>query len=75
MPKLAPIKPHRLCKLLEKLGFAQKRQTGSHRIFEHPDGRITVVPFHANEEIDRKLLSQIIKRELKISVEEFQRRL
>ncbi|MFH0954741.1 MAG: type II toxin-antitoxin system HicA family toxin [Candidatus Micrarchaeota archaeon] len=73
MPKLFPIKPYRLCKVLEKLGFEEKRQTGSHRVFEHPDGRITIVPFHTNREIDRKLLSGIIKKELQMTVEEFQK--
>ena len=33
-------------KVLGKLGFAVKRQSGSHVIMEHPDGRWTVVPRH-----------------------------
>ncbi len=31
---------------LGKLGFVVKRQSGSHMILEHPDGRWTVVPRH-----------------------------
>jgi predicted RNA binding protein YcfA (HicA-like mRNA interferase family) len=33
-------------KVLNKLGFVVKRQSGSHFILEHPDGRWTVVPRH-----------------------------
>lgn len=33
-------------RVLGKLGFAVKRQSGSHIILEHPDGRWTVVPRH-----------------------------
>ena len=33
-------------KALGKLGFLVKRQSGSHIILEHPDGRWTVVPRH-----------------------------
>lgn len=31
---------------LRKLGFVVKRQSGSHMILEHSDGRWTVVPRH-----------------------------
>jgi len=33
-------------KALGKLGFSVKRQSGSHIILEHPDGRWTIVPRH-----------------------------
>jgi len=33
-------------KALSKLGFVVKRQSGSHVILEHSDGRWTVVPRH-----------------------------
>lgn len=73
MPRLAPIKPYRLIKIAHRLGFVQVRQTGSHQIFEHADGRRVTIPFHASQIIDRKLLSQIIKLELKMELEEFQK--
>jgi predicted RNA binding protein YcfA (HicA-like mRNA interferase family) len=31
---------------LGKVGFVVKRQSGSHIILEHPDGRWTVIPRH-----------------------------
>jgi predicted RNA binding protein YcfA (HicA-like mRNA interferase family) len=33
---------------LGRVGFVIKRQSGSHMILEHPDGRWTVVPRHAS---------------------------
>ena len=33
-------------KALGRLGFEVKKQSGSHIIMEHPDGRWTVVPRH-----------------------------
>jgi len=35
-----------ILKALGKLGFKVKRQSSSHIILEHPDGRWTVVPRH-----------------------------
>jgi predicted RNA binding protein YcfA (HicA-like mRNA interferase family) len=73
MLRLAPIKAYRLIRILVQLGFEEIRQKGSHKFFGHPDGRSTVVAFHANEEVDSKLLNRILKNQVKISREEFQR--
>jgi predicted RNA binding protein YcfA (HicA-like mRNA interferase family) len=48
-----------LIKILLKLGFELKRQKGSHKFFQHKDGRTTVIPDHGTEQIDRGLLSKI----------------
>ena len=50
MPKLVPIKPKKLIKILLKLGFSQRDAEGSHVFFKHPDGNTTVVSLH-NQEI------------------------
>ncbi len=71
MPKLPLMTAIELAKILKKLGFEFKRQEGSHMFFEHPDGRTTVIPNHAGEEIDRGLLNKIVKHDLQISREEF----
>ncbi|MFH1224898.1 MAG: type II toxin-antitoxin system HicA family toxin [Candidatus Diapherotrites archaeon] len=67
------IKTHKLLKLLKELGFGQVRQKGSHVFFQHPDGRTTLVPLHS--EIRAKLLTKIIKQDLKMDKEEFFRKL
>jgi predicted RNA binding protein YcfA (HicA-like mRNA interferase family) len=60
-----------LIKILIKLGFEQKRQRGSHKFFQHKDGRTTVIPDHGNEQIDRSLLNKIIKQDLMMNIEAF----
>mgnify|MGYP001587667754 CR=1 FL=1 len=71
MPKLPRLTGGELCKIAEKLGFNFIRQTGSHAVYEHPDGRKIVIPVHAGQEIGPGLLNKIIKRGLRISREEF----
>gem|GEM_PF-4964640 len=40
------LKPGEVVSILEKLGFIEVRQRGSHRQYRHTDGRQTTVPFH-----------------------------
>ena len=70
--KLVPVSPIKLCKFLEKEGFVALRQTGSHKIFKHKDGRRTVVPIHPRH-IKLELLGVILKQ-IKISRNEFLKR-
>lgn len=55
--------------LLERLGFAEIRQRGSHKQFRHPDGRGTTVPFHSGQDISPTLLRKIA-RDIELTVEE-----
>ena len=71
MSKLPLITAKDLIKILLKLGFELKRQKGSHKFFQHKDGRTTVIPDHGTEQIDRGLLSKIIKQDLIMSFEDF----
>lgn len=50
-----------LMKLLERKGFAKVRQSGSHAIFRHADGRRTTIPVHSNKTLGVGLLKQIMK--------------
>mgnify|MGYP001773686387 CR=1 FL=1 len=68
--RLPAIKPKELIMVLKKLGYIEKRQTGSHKIFYHPfKKKIIPVPWH-NKDLKRGLLRVII-RELEISRERF----
>jgi len=60
-----------IAKVLDKLKFKCKRQSGSHMFFEHADGRTTIIPNHPGKKVDRGLLNKIIKKDLKITREEF----
>ena len=54
-------------KVLSKLGFIVKRQSGSHIILEHPDGRWIVVPRHD----PIKIATMSIIEDTRLSEEEF----
>lgn len=57
---MASFKPKEVIKILERLGFVKKRQTGSHLILYHPTKkRIIPVPIH-NKDLKRGLLRAII---------------
>ncbi len=61
MGNLPVLKPREVAALLEKLGFTEVRQKGSHKQYRHPDGRGTTVPFHAGRDISLTLLRKIAK--------------
>ncbi|MEN7982098.1 MAG: type II toxin-antitoxin system HicA family toxin [Nanoarchaeota archaeon] len=71
MPQLILISGKELCKILQKLGFKKIHGKGSHVRFKHSDGRRTVVPIHANENLGRGLLIEILKQ-IKLTREEYE---
>jgi predicted RNA binding protein YcfA (HicA-like mRNA interferase family) len=64
------LKPREVVALLERGGFSEVRQRGSHKQFRHPDGRVTTVPFHPGRDISPTLLRQIA-RDIGLSIDEF----
>ena len=59
---MASFKAKEVVRILEKLGFIQKRQTGSHLIMFHP-GRKTIIPVPMHtKDIKIGLLRSIIKQ-------------
>ena len=62
MPKLIPISGRKLCKIVEKLGFVKVHQVGSHVRYIHTDGRKTVVPVPGDEELGKRLLTEIFQQ-------------
>ena len=64
------LKPREVVRLLERHGFAEVRQRGSHKQFRHADGRQTTVPMHEGRDIAPPLLRQIA-RDIGLTVEEF----
>lgn len=67
---IKPQPARKVIKALSKLGFKIVRKHGSHAVLKHPDGRLTVVPVHAGEDIGTGLLIKIIK-DTGLSREEF----
>lgn len=54
-----------------ELGFTCIRQSGSHAVYHHPDGRWTTVPAHKGRDLGKGILRKILK-DAKISVDEFE---
>lgn len=70
MSKLSPAKPEDVIRILEKLGFKRIRQSGSHAVFHHSDGRWTTVPIHKGKDVAKGTLHKILK-DVGLSHEEF----
>ena len=73
MAKLPLISAKELIKVLEKVGFKIIRQKGSHIFLRHNNGKTTVIPNHPGEKLDRGLLNKIIKKDIQISREDFEK--
>ncbi|HRJ85633.1 MAG: type II toxin-antitoxin system HicA family toxin [Ignavibacteria bacterium] len=74
MGKIPVLKPSELIRVLNKLGFVEVRQRGSHIQFRHSDGRGTTVPNHKGRDVSPILLKQILK-DIKIEIVEFTKHL
>jgi len=69
MGNVPVLKPREVVKILERMGFVEVRQRGSHKQFKHPDGRFTTVPMHSGRDIS-PLLMRKIADDVKTTVEE-----
>ena len=70
MPKIPPISPNKLVKILEKEGFKIIRQKGSHVIMINSRKTRIVIPVHPGKDIKPGLIRAIL-REAGISREKF----
>jgi predicted RNA binding protein YcfA (HicA-like mRNA interferase family) len=64
------LKPREVAGVLERIGFLEIRQRGSHKQYRHSDGRMTTVPFHAGRDISPALL-RAIARDVGMDVRDF----
>jgi len=59
--KITPVRPEKLQKVFEKIGYEVIGQTGSHRIMKHPDKPLLVsIPVHPGT-----ILPSLIRNEIK----------
>jgi len=70
LPKIRPLPPQRLIRILEKIGFKIIRQKGSHVIMINDKGTRIVIPVHPGKNVKPGLIRAIIK-EAGLSREEF----
>ena len=70
MSKLSTAKSGEIIRVLETLGFKKIRQSGSHAVFNHTDGRWTTVPVHKGKDVAKGTLHKILK-DADLSYEDF----
>ena len=61
MTKLPTVPSGELIQALERGGFEQVRQRGSHVRLRHSDGRVVTVPVHSGKEVGKGLLRKILR--------------
>jgi predicted RNA binding protein YcfA (HicA-like mRNA interferase family) len=59
--KLRSFNSRQVISVLTRRGFILDRQSGSHAVFIHPDGRRTTVPIHGKRDLGKGLLRQIMR--------------
>ena len=55
------------------MGFVIIRINGSHYRMKHTDGRVTTVPVHKNEDLPKGLLRKIVREDLDMTLELFEK--
>ena len=69
--KLPQLTGKEVAKVAEKFGFLYSHTAGSHMVYKHPDGRRATIPHHTGEKIGPGLLNKIIKKDLRITRDQF----
>lgn len=64
------LKPREVSGILDRIGFVEIRQRGSHKQYRHSDGRVTTVPFHPGRDISPALL-RAIARDIGMDIRDF----
>lgn len=65
--KIRGLTARKLISALEKDGFYLDHQSGSHRIYRHPDGRRVTVSYHSGSQtFSPKILKSMIEKQAKM---------
>lgn len=59
--KLPVLRAEQLLEILRRHGFQPIRQSGSHIILKHADGRRVTVPMHKGRDLGKGLLRKIMR--------------
>jgi predicted RNA binding protein YcfA (HicA-like mRNA interferase family) len=59
--RLRAVTASEMIAVLERRGFVRIRQSGSHVVMRHPDGRWTTVPMHKGRDLAKGTLRQILR--------------
>ena len=71
MARLPAVSFTELRRRAEALGFRPVRRKGSHVRYVHADGRATTIPDHGARDVPQGLLHAIVRRDMKLSWDEF----
>ena len=71
MAFLPIVRPQELIRAINKQGFVKDRQSGSHAIFIHSDGRRVSIPIH-RKTLGKGLLKKIL-RDIEVSPTELKK--
>jgi predicted RNA binding protein YcfA (HicA-like mRNA interferase family) len=71
MPQLPLISGKSFLNFLQNIGFVIVRVNGSHHRLKNPDGRVTTVPIHKNQDLPKGLLRKIIREDLELDLDDF----
>ena len=70
-PRLPSTTAGQVVRILERHGFERVRQSGSHLLLRHADGRRVTVPMHKSKDLGRGLLARIMK-DADLTIEDLQ---
>jgi predicted RNA binding protein YcfA (HicA-like mRNA interferase family) len=70
MPKLPILSGKNMARVLAQNGFVVCRQSSSHILLEHPDGKITTIPVHGNKDLPKGTIRGIL-RDIEMTPEQF----
>lgn len=68
--RLPRVTAAQVIRVLEKIGFEQTRQSGSHKIFKNRAGRRVTVAYHSGDILHPKVLKSILA-DADLTVDEF----
>jgi predicted RNA binding protein YcfA (HicA-like mRNA interferase family) len=71
MAKSVVISGKDFIKFLQYQGFEIVRIKGSHHRLKHSNGKVTTVPVHKNQDLPKGLIRKIIKDDLELTQEQF----
>jgi predicted RNA binding protein YcfA (HicA-like mRNA interferase family) len=72
--KLRNLTARKLVSALKRDGFSLVRQSGSHQIYRHPDGRRVTISFHSGgQTFSPKILKIMIEEQAKWTEEDLKR--
>lgn len=60
MSRLPQVRPDRLVRVFQRLGFKAVRQSGAHCFLRHADGRTLNIPMHQSRDVPLGTLRSIL---------------